>query len=105
MKRLFCLGLALLSLNAFADADSASLQKSMEDTLKDTRCVPHVENGKPAGYKCFQNGMEVTGETYEKGAVKNSEVISELEGKPTSPTAKKPRKITIKSSSQAVPQN
>ena len=42
--------------------DKGSL-KEINERLTKARCIPNFENGKVAGYKCFQNGVEVPAES------------------------------------------
>ena len=50
---------------------------NLNQVLTQARCVPNVENGRPAGYRCFQI---VPGSIYDKIGMKNGDVICGING-------------------------
>ena len=50
---------------------------NLNKVLTQARCVPHVEGGRPAGYKCFQI---VPGSIYDKIGMKNGDIIESING-------------------------
>lgn len=52
---------------------------NINEILTQARCVPNFENGRPAGYRCFQI---VPGSIYEKLGLKENDVICGLNGQP-----------------------
>lgn len=50
---------------------------NLNQILTQARCVPHMENGRPAGYRCFQI---VAGSIYDKIGMKNGDIICGING-------------------------
>ena len=51
--------------------------ENLNTILTDARCVPEFEDGKPAGYRCFQI---TPGSVYDKLGLKDNDVICGLNG-------------------------
>lgn len=58
---------------------------NMNNILTQARCVPHFDNGIPAGYKCYQI---VPGSIYDKLGIKNGDVITGFDGQAISDPSK-----------------
>lgn len=52
---------------------------NFNEILTQARCVPELENGKPAGYRCFQI---VPGSIYEQLGMQDNDVICGIDGDP-----------------------
>jgi type II secretion system protein C len=52
---------------------------NFNEILTQARCVPELENGKPAGYRCFQI---VPGSIYEQLGMQENDVICGIDGEP-----------------------
>jgi general secretion pathway protein C len=50
---------------------------NINQVLTEARCVPNIEGGRPAGYRCFQI---VPGSIYDKLGLKNDDVICGING-------------------------
>lgn len=60
--------------------DRAEVDKSLADlntVLTQARCVPNLENGRPAGFRCFQI---VPGSIFEKIGMQNGDVVCGING-------------------------
>ena len=106
---LTCLYLFSISLAAVAGTDQAS--QSMDAALKNARCIPDFKNGKAAGYKCFQGGVEVNSTNTENGFALKDNVITHVDGQLAKNPAegieaigtKTARKITVQIDRKSVP--
>jgi general secretion pathway protein C len=70
---------------------------NFNQVLTQARCVPNLEGGRPAGYRCFQ--IE-PGSIYDKLGLKDNDVICGINGQPVNdPAAAFNMLNTLKSSS------
>lgn len=68
--------------------DRAEVDKALgnlNQILTQARCTPHTENGRPAGYRCFQI---VPGSIYDQIGMKNGDIICGINGEEISDMSK-----------------
>lgn len=58
---------------------------NLNQILTQARCTPHTENGRPAGYRCYQI---VPGSIYDKIGMKNGDIICGINGEEISDMSK-----------------
>jgi general secretion pathway protein C len=59
--------------------------ENMSQVLTEARCVPNIEGGRPAGFRCFQI---VPGSIYDKLGLKDNDVICGINGEPVNDISK-----------------